>query len=169
MSDSADSAKDALLAEAAGSVQAGLAAEAALLAEGDRLADAGVGDLLRFLHAYYRHVPVEELAAAGPARLRAVAVEHARLAASRPQGRAQVRVRPAAGNAAFAVGRAVVDIVTDDMPFLVDSLSMALSRHDLDSDLVVHPQLLVRRNVAGALREVAGPLSDVTSGTAATG
>ena len=37
---------------------------------------------------------------------------------------------------------------------------MALARHDLDSDLVVHPQLLVRRDVAGALREVAGPLSD---------
>jgi len=53
-----------------------------------------------------------------------------------------------------------VDIVTDDMPFLVDSVTMALARHDLDSDLVVHPQLLVRRDVAGALREVAGPLSD---------
>src|ERR1017187_6083340 len=50
------------------------------------------------------------------------------------------------------------------MPFLVDSVTMALARHDLDSGLVVHPQLLVRRNVAGALREGIGPLSDIKTG-----
>jgi glutamate dehydrogenase len=80
-----------------------------------------------------------------------------------------VRVRPIAGAAAFAAGRAVVDIVTDDMPFLVDSVTMTLVRHDLDSDLVVHPQLLVRRNVAGALREVIGPLSDIKAGGGGSG
>ena len=63
---------------------AGVLAEAAVLATGGALAEAGVGDLLRYLHAYYRHVPVEDLAVAGPARLRATAVEHARLAALRP-------------------------------------------------------------------------------------
>ncbi len=46
---------------------------------------------------------------------------------------------------------------------------MALARHDLDSDLVVHPQLLVRRNVAGALREVVSPLSDIKAGGGAGG
>ena len=163
MSEAADDARDALLAEAAGPDDAGVLAEAAALADEGDLTDAGVGDLLRYLRAYYRHVPVEDLAAAGPARIKAVAVEHARLAAGRPQGRAEVRVRPA-GGAAFGAGRAVVDIVTDDMPFLVDSVTMALARHDLDSGLVVHPQLLVRRNVAGALREVAGPLSDIKAG-----
>src|ERR1019366_8127118 len=163
MSEAADDARDALLANAAGPDGAGVLAEAAVLADEGDLTDAGVGDLLRYLRAYYRHVPVEDLAAAGPARIKAVAVEHARLAAGRPQGRAEVRVRPA-GGAAFGAGRAVVDIVTDDMPFLVDSVTMALARHDLDSDLVVHPQLLVRRNVAGALREVDGPLRDIKNG-----
>jgi glutamate dehydrogenase len=157
MSDRADGAKDALLAEAAG------------LAEAAAQPVPGVGDLLSYLRAYYRHVPLEDLAPASPARIRAVAIEHARLAVGRPQGRALVRVRQAAEGAAFAVGRAVVDIVTDDMPFLVDSVTMALARHELDGDLVIHPQLLVRRNVAGELHAVAGPLSDADHGAGGAG
>jgi glutamate dehydrogenase len=152
MADRADDAKDALLAEAAG------------LSEAATQPVPGVGDLLSYLHAYYRHVPLEDLTPASPARIRAVAIEHAQLAVHRPQGRALVRVRQAAEGAAFAVGRAVVDIVTDDMPFLVDSVTMALARHELDGDLVIHPQLLVRRNVAGELHAVAGPLSDADHG-----
>ena len=47
---------------------------------------------LRYLRAYYRHVAVEDLAEAGPARIAAVATEQAAFAAHRPQGRALVRV-----------------------------------------------------------------------------
>ncbi len=48
----------------------------------------------------------------------------------------------------------VIDIVTDDMPFLVDSVTMELANHGLAAKLVVHPQLRVRRDVTGALREI---------------
>jgi glutamate dehydrogenase len=127
--------------------------------------DLHVGDLARYLRAYYRHVPVEDMAVAGPQRLAEVALEQARLAAHRPQGRALVRVRPAAeGGATFEPGRAAVDIMTDDMPFLIDSLTMELARHNLDSYHVVHPQLVVRRDAIGDLREVSGPLNGGRSG-----
>ena len=53
----------------------------------------------------------------------------------------------------------VIDIVTDDMPFLVDSLTMELAKHGLAARLVVHPQLRVRRDVTGALREIVGAAS----------
>ncbi len=53
----------------------------------------------------------------------------------------------------------VIDIVTDDMPFLVDSLTMELAKHGLAARLVVHPQLRVRRDVTGTLREIAGAAS----------
>ncbi|HEY3733782.1 MAG TPA: NAD-glutamate dehydrogenase [Streptosporangiaceae bacterium] len=131
----------------------------------------GVGDPLGYLSAYYRHVAAEDLIAVGPDRAAAVAVEHARLGAHRPQGRALVSVRfPAEGDtgtsagagddpaAAFDPDRAVVDIVTDDMPFLVDSVTMGLRTLDLDVSLIVHPQLRVRRDVAGGLRDVLGPV-----------
>jgi len=121
--------------------------------------DAGVGDVRNYLQAYYRHVAVEDLVSAGPKRLAAVATEQARFAAHRPQGRALVRVRRGEA-AACAPARDVIDIVTDDMPFLVDSVTMELARHEATTHLIVHPQLLVRRDVTGVLREVVGLVDD---------
>jgi glutamate dehydrogenase len=144
----------------------------------------GLGDQLGYLQAYYRHVAAEDLIAIGPSRAAAVAVEHARLGAYRPQGRALVSVRfpfetagpPTAshegqeqtepgGHAAFDTDRAVVDIVTDDMPFLVDSVTMGLNDNDLEINLIVHPQLRVSRDITGALRKVFGPVEDCTIAT----
>jgi len=91
----------------------------------------GVGDGLGYLRAYYRHVPQDELAPAP--RLAAVAAEHARLARRRPPGQAALGVRArgvgADGEdpASLDPGSDVIDIVTDDMPFLVDSITMELA------------------------------------------
>src|SRR5580692_12138705 len=118
----------------------------------------GVGDVSICLKAYYRHVAEDDLAAAGPDRLAAVTARHAQLAVHRPQGRALVEVRRG-GDAVLDPPADVIDIVTDDMPFLVDSLTMELAKHGLAARLVVHPQLRVRRDVSGTLREIAGQAS----------
>jgi glutamate dehydrogenase len=118
----------------------------------------GVGDVAICLKAYYRHVAVDDLTAAGPDRLGAVTARHARLAEHRPQGRALVEVRRG-GDAVLHPPADVIDIVTDDMPFLVDSVTMELANHGLAAKLVVHPQLRVRRDVTGALREILGQSS----------
>jgi glutamate dehydrogenase len=107
-----------------------------------------VGDLAGFLAAYYRLVALEDLIAAGPARLAATASRHAALGACRPQGRPAVAVRPGADTSLTGAGT-VIDIVTDDMPYLVDSVTMELNRHHADIRLIVHPLLTVRRDVAG--------------------
>src|SRR5580704_6349673 len=118
----------------------------------------GVGDVAICLKAYYRHVALDDLSAAGPDRLAAVTARHAQLAVHRPQGRALVEIRRG-GDAVLDPPADVIDIVTDDMPFLVDSLTMELAKHGLSARLVVHPQLRVRRDVTGALREIAGQVS----------
>jgi len=141
------------MAEHAADDKPALLAAAAKLARGDL----GVGDPENYLQAYYRHVAAEDLSPAGPERLVAVATEQAAFAAHRPQGRALVRIR-SAGAASLEPAGAVVDIVTDDMPFLVDSVTMELARHDLQAHRVVHPQLRVRRDVTGTLRGVLGPI-----------
>ena len=135
-----------------------LLTEAAKAAAGT---EAGVGDLTSYLQAYFRHAAVEDLAPAGPARVAEVAIEQARFAAHRPQGRALVQV---GHGAAIDPARDVISIVTDDMPFLVDSLRMELSRHDLAPRLIVHPQLRVKRDVTGALREVLGIVDGARAG-----
>ena len=118
----------------------------------------GVGDVSVCLKAYYRHVAVDDLTAAGPDRLAAVTARHAQLAAHRPQGTALVQVRRG-GDAALDPPADVIDIVTDDMPFLVDSVTMELAQHGLAAKLVVHPQLRVRRDVTGTLLEIVGQAS----------
>ena len=143
--------------ESTGEVTHTLLAEAARAAEVAVAGAISVGDLHSYLEAYYRHLAPEDLLPAGPLRAGAIAAEHARAAALRPQGRALVQVRAAGESTALEDSRGVVDVVTDDMPFLVDSITMELARHDLDSYHIIHPQLLVRRDVAGTLREVVGP------------
>jgi glutamate dehydrogenase len=143
MSEHQSATRQALLADAAAQL-------------GDGAAAAKVGDCDIYLHCYYRHVDSSDLIAAGPRRVGAVAAAHAQLAALRPQGRAVVRVRPGA-DATLLPDRDVIDVVTDDMPFLVDTLTMTLASNDVAPHLVVHPQLMVRRDVTGALREVIKP------------
>lgn len=51
----------------------------------------------------------------------------------------------------------VIDVVSDDMPFVVDSVTMALARGGYNIDLVIHPVIRVRRDADGRLVEVIEP------------
>ena len=117
-------------------------------------------DIGCYLTSYYQRVATEDLAP--PDRLAAVAAAHARLGRSRPQGRALVQVRDPDGAHLDRVGPSslVVDIVVDDMPFLVDSVTTELNRHSAEITLLVHPLLRVRRDVTGALRAIIGVCGD---------
>ena len=52
-----------------------------------------------------------------------------------------------------------VEIVTDDMPFLIDSVGMELNRRGFGLHMMIHPVMNLRRDEHGALTEVlpAGP------------
>ncbi|MCX8102819.1 MAG: NAD-glutamate dehydrogenase, partial [Geminicoccaceae bacterium] len=49
----------------------------------------------------------------------------------------------------------VIEIVNDDMPFLVDSVTMELSRRGTTLHLIVHPVFAVTREADGTLRTLA--------------
>src|ERR671938_550690 len=112
-------------------------------------------DLRPFLARYYWHVPLEDLAERDALDLAGAALSHKQLAVHRPQGSANVRVfTPSVDEYGWTSGDTVVEIVTDDMPFLVDSVTTELSRQDRGIHLLVHPQMVVRRDVTGRLLEV---------------
>ena len=123
------------------------------------------------LETYYRHVAVDELESRDPEDVYGAAMSQYRLAGRRPQGTATVQVStPVVGEHGWsAAGHTVVEIVTDDMPFLVDSVTMFLAQHAHDIHLVVHPLLRVQRDVTGALREIAprqpDPETETEAGT----
>jgi glutamate dehydrogenase len=110
----------------------------------------------RLFEHYYRHVPVEELKDREPEDVAGACLSHYRLATHRPQGTASVRAyTPTVEEHGWtAGGHSVVEIVTDDMPFLVDSVTAFLSQTGNPFDLVIHPQILVERDVAGNLRAI---------------
>jgi glutamate dehydrogenase len=120
------------------------------------LAEKAGGDTLeRFLRRYYRHVATEDLLARAPEDLLGAALSHQQMAAHRPVGAANVEVfNPEVEQQGWSSGHTVIQIVTDDMPFLVDSVTSELASEDRAVHLVVHPQLRVRRDAAGDLQEI---------------
>ncbi|MEV0581980.1 NAD-glutamate dehydrogenase [Nonomuraea sp. NPDC050310] len=105
-----------------------------------------------FLRLYYRHVAPEDLLERNAVDVYGPAMSQKHLAEVRPQGRALVRAyTPTVEENGWDPGHSVVDVVTDDMPFLVDSVTMELDRHDIGVHLLVHPQMRVRRDMTGRL------------------
>jgi glutamate dehydrogenase len=112
--------------------------------------------LKNFLEQYYRHVASEDVAERQPNDCLGAARHHYKTAMTRPQGTAKVHVfTPTPEEYGWSAGgRTVIEIVVDDMPFLVDSASMAITDRNLELQLLIHPQFVVRRDVAGTLQEV---------------
>ncbi|MFC5177459.1 NAD-glutamate dehydrogenase [Nocardioides taihuensis] len=111
-------------------------------------------DLL--IRAYYRHVAPEDVCDRCDLDLYGAIASHYKLGRHRPQGTASVRVfTPSMSNEGWSAGgHSVVEVITDDMPFLVDSLTTELNRQGRDVHVVVHPQFDVERDITGELQAV---------------
>jgi glutamate dehydrogenase len=106
----------------------------------------------RFLRAYFRGVGEEDLAERAPATLAGAARSHLGLGWRRPPGQSLVRIfNPDRERDGFESPHTLVQIVTDDRPFLVDSVGIAFARAGLAMHLIVHPVLEVRRDGRGRL------------------
>jgi glutamate dehydrogenase len=105
--------------------------------------------LARLVARYWRFAPDEEMVNLTPSAMLAAATAHKALAAQRVPGELKLSIdRSDDGDAT------VVDIVTDDMPFLVDTVSAALAARGLDVHLLIHPLIVVRREPLGRLVKV---------------
>ncbi|MFJ2185169.1 NAD-glutamate dehydrogenase [Streptomyces anulatus] len=121
----------------------------------DESARPGQDTVLAYLQRYYLHTAPEDLSGRDPVDVFGAAASHYRLAENRPQGTANVRVHtPTVEENGWTCSHSVVEVVTDDMPFLVDSVTNELSRQGRGIHVVIHPQVTVRRDVTGKLIEV---------------
>jgi len=115
--------------------------------------------LAAFARDYYHGVDESDLRATEPASLAAAAAGHLRFGARRKPGQALVRVfNPMAARDGWESARTVVEIVTDDMPFLVDSLATVLNGSGLSIHTMVHPVLGVTRDRAGRIKTLSSRL-----------
>jgi glutamate dehydrogenase len=120
-----------------------------------RLTGAGQIDAVRdFIRRYYAHCPIDDIHEESPDNLFGAAFNHWQLASVRPEGVARVRVyNPRLDDHGWRCEHTIIEIVTDNMPFLVDSLTAEMNHRDLAVHLVIHPVLNVRRDGEGRLVE----------------
>ncbi len=104
----------------------------------------------RFIRYYYGDIAAEDIVGADQEDLYGAALSLWQFAAQRKPGEAKIRVfNPRVEKHGWHSPHTVVEIVHDDMPFLVDSVTMALNRRELTVHLVVHPQFVVERDSSG--------------------
>jgi len=105
-----------------------------------------------FLAKLFGLAAPDDLARYGAEELAAIAERSWTFFAEREAGVPKIRFEPAAA----ARGVAVLEIVNDDMPFLVDSVVGELNARSLDIRLFVHPVFVVERDLAGKLTNFKG-------------
>ena len=110
-----------------------------------------------FARQFYEHVPPQDLASATTDAMYGAALSLWWFAQTLNDDEPRVRVyNPQLDDHGWTSSHTVVEIVNQDMPFLVDSISSELSRFKADVHVVIHPILHVERGKNGritALRE----------------
>jgi len=108
-----------------------------------------------FVSAFYENSAPEDVLRAAPEDLMAAALSAWELVKKRTTRKPSIRVfNPSAGNDGWNTDHTVVQIVNDDMAFLVDSVSAALNQLDATIHVVVHPVIRVKRDKAGGLLKI---------------
>jgi len=124
----------------------------------ERIADGQAGDCEAFVRQYYHWVPPEDLIGRSSIDLYGAAIAHWNLAQQRTASTANVRVyNPDFEHHGWRSTHTVVEVVSDDMPFLVDSIGMELARKGYGIHILIHPVIRVRRDHAGRLLETLPP------------
>jgi glutamate dehydrogenase len=136
----------------------------ALVREAQALADRQTkaverAPLRRFIAELYEHVPPSDLAARSPEDLCGAGLALWRFAAHRQSGSAKVRVyNPTLGRDGWSSPHTIVEIVNDDMPFLVDSVTASVNAGGREVRLVIHPVLSVARDETRSLVALDPPI-----------
>ncbi|HEX3860071.1 MAG TPA: NAD-glutamate dehydrogenase [Stellaceae bacterium] len=142
------------------------ASKADLISEAQQLADppTDIGSahqptpLHRFITKLYEHVPPRDVSARSPESLAGAAGALWRFAGSRGSGEAKLRVyNPDSDADGWESPSTIVEIVNDDMPFLVDSITAAINQSGREVRLVIHPILDVERDIGGIVAALADP------------
>ena len=103
-----------------------------------------------FLRHLLQRVPQEDLSARNAADWAALGLDLLEFARVRKPGQAAVRVfHPSREEHGFESSHTVLQVVTDDSPFLVDSVGMAVNAAGQLAYAVIHPVFLAERDAGG--------------------
>ncbi len=118
-----------------------------------RVPAAEVESAVRFINEYYRQVDAKDLLARSADDLYGAAMSHLQFL-QRTRGQLP-RIRaynPTVPEHGWQSPHTIVEIVNNDMPFLVDSVSHEIGRQGLTIHLIIHPVMRVDRDDGGAVK-----------------
>jgi glutamate dehydrogenase len=105
-----------------------------------------------FVREHLRYLDDDDLAERTPEDLGGALLSEWQFGATRAAGRPKVRVlSPTVAENGWASRHTVIEIVNDDMPFLVDSTTAEINRQGLTLHLILHPIFAVERAADGSL------------------
>ncbi|MGA9573894.1 MAG: NAD-glutamate dehydrogenase [Lysobacterales bacterium] len=108
-----------------------------------------------FCDAFFKRVPITVLAEDHPDNVAAMVNSQLEFLKKRAKGELSIRVfNPGIEHDGWECKHTVVELSNDDMPFLVDTSSMALHELNLGVHLIVHPVLNVERDARGNLKSI---------------
>ena len=120
-----------------------------------RLPKEKAGMAARYVEQCFRRVPLEELASEAPQTWSSIVIGQLALLKKRAPGEILVRVfNPCLDEEGWESPHTIVEMVNDDMPFLVDTASLAISEMDVGVHLIIHPVIRVGRSKSGLLKTV---------------
>ena len=118
-----------------------------------RLPAQKASSVAEFCRTYFAHVAPDDVLDMDVENVYGIVLSHWNFAHTRPANTAIVRAyNPSFDEHGWQSTHTVVEIVTDDMPFLVDSVIMELNRQGLRVHLIIHPIFQIQRNDAGELQ-----------------
>ena len=108
-----------------------------------------------FIRQYYSQVDPEDLAERSISNLCGAALAHLNFLADFRPGAPKLRVyNPQTQKDGWESTHTTIEIVNDDMPFLVDSVTMEVNRQGLTLHLTIQPVIKTQRDAMGRLVEI---------------
>src|ERR671910_2855657 len=127
----------------------------------EQMAEEQAPQVEEFARQYYGWVDTDDLEDRSPIDAYGAAVSHWNFASKREPGEWKIRIyNPVFEEHGWQSTHTVVEMVNDDMPFLVDSVRMEVNRQGYAIHLMLHPVIKVRRDTEGRLVEVLPPDAD---------
>ena len=115
-------------------------------------------DLTIFVQKLYERMAPDDVLSIQPENLYGSALSLYKFAANRKPGEPKLRAfSPTLEEHGWKTSHTVIEIVNDDMPFLVDSVTAALNQRGLNVHVLNHPILCVERNAKGDHSRVFDP------------
>ena len=109
----------------------------------------------RYLRQYFVNVPVEDIQGRDEKIMARIALGQLEFGAKRRKGQALVRVFNATEKEhGYTSGFTFVEIVNDDMPFIVDSVAAAIIQQKLAVHITVHPIISIKRDRKGVVTNI---------------